>query len=876
MTRRLGEDETVEAAVAAVRADEAPADVASAAADRVWRQVAGAASLAQPAVDHIRGCGDVAALLPDHRAGRLSAPRALLVEDHLRECPSCQARFRQPGRPRLAVLPWRPGAASATPVTRDPRRYLAAAAVLLAAATSVEGVRRSFFAAPPGSRATVETVSGALHRVAAEGAVPLRPGDQLGEAEAVRTAGGSQARIRLSDGSLVELGERVELAVRRGPRDTTIQLERGSVIVQAAKRSTGQLLVASRDCTVRVTGTVFSVNAGLKGSRVSVIEGHVRVEQGRQDRQLQPGQQWASTEAMGTIPVAEEIAWSRDLDKHLALLAEVQALREKWQAVRTPGLRYESPLLLRVPAATLVFASVPNYGETLGEAHRLFEERLRESTVLREWWQEQDPARQGGPSLAMVIERVRSFADFLGDEVALAVVEGQRGHPAPVLLAEVRRPGLREFLDGQLAELPRDGDRPSVRIVEGAVPAGTPAGGVLVLLQPDLVAVGDPEAVRAVTSRAAGDGGLVGTPFGERIAKGYADGVGLLFAADLERITAASQARGRGSARDRAAVRAAGFDGLRHLIVETTALGTQGQSRAALAFAGPRRGLTSWLGAPAPMGSLEFFTPNAQAVAAVLAKSPALVLDDVLNMARANGEAANEELAKLEDKIDLRLRDDLALTLGGEFAVALDGPLLPTPAWKVVVEVTDSARLQASLTTLVSRANEEAARTGRPPLRLDSEQAGERTCHVLRGAGQPFELHYAFADGYLVAGPSRAIVLQAIHTRETGDTFGTSAGLRGLFPQDGRGHVSGLVYQNLGRSLGTLLEAAGGRLTPEQRSSVEALARDTRPSLLVAYGEEDAIQVAGVGGLLDLNPADLSLPLLLGRAVPGTPGARKP
>ena len=65
-----------------------------------------------------------------------------------------------------------------------------------------------------------------------------------------------------------------------------------------------------------------------------------------------------------------------------------------------PGVRYESRLLPLVPEDTVVFASLPNYGESLAEAHRLFEERLQESAVLREWWRKVDPARHGGPSLA--------------------------------------------------------------------------------------------------------------------------------------------------------------------------------------------------------------------------------------------------------------------------------------------------------------------------------------------------------------------------------------------------------------------------------------------------------------------------------------------
>ena len=61
-----------------------------------------------------------------------------------------------------------------------------------------------------------------------------------------------------------------------------------------------------------VTGTVFSVNRGAKGTRVSVVEGEVIVEQGHNDKVLHAGDQVSTHRSMEGVPIKDEIAWSRN------------------------------------------------------------------------------------------------------------------------------------------------------------------------------------------------------------------------------------------------------------------------------------------------------------------------------------------------------------------------------------------------------------------------------------------------------------------------------------------------------------------------------------------------------------------------------------
>jgi hypothetical protein len=189
--------------------------------------------------------------------------------------------------------------------------------------------------------------------------------------------------------------------------------------------------------------------------------------------------------------------------------------------------------------------------------------------------------------------------------------------------------------------------------------------------------------------------------------------------------------------------------------------------------------------------------------------------------------------------------------------------------------VNDPARLQASLQVLVEKANAEIARhQSETTVRLEAEQSGRVTYYALRGL--PFEVHYAYASGFLVAGPNRAQVAQALRTHASGDTLGRSARFRALLPADGQDHVSGLIYQNLGASLGAVLGAAGSAVSDEQRGTLESMARQSQASLVCAYGREDGITVASNVGLTDFDPAELALPMLLERVLPGTARRRTP
>ena len=95
-----------------------------------------------------------------------------------------------------------------------------------------------------------------------------------------------------------------------------IHLQRGDVIVQAAKQRRGHLRVLTRDSIASVKGTVFAVSAGLGGSVVSVVEGSVAVNQPGTEVLLSPGEQAASNPALASS-VEEAVSWSPEAEAYL-------------------------------------------------------------------------------------------------------------------------------------------------------------------------------------------------------------------------------------------------------------------------------------------------------------------------------------------------------------------------------------------------------------------------------------------------------------------------------------------------------------------------------------------------------------------------------
>ncbi|RMH15105.1 MAG: hypothetical protein D6696_21500, partial [Acidobacteria bacterium] len=716
---------------------------------------------------------------------------------------------------------------------------------------------------PGGMAATVDAVDGTLFQVGETAHIPIATGTEIREDERVRSGRDGGAVLALTDGSRVELRPRTELSIDRGLRGTTIRLARGSVIVQAADQRQGKLYVATDDCLVSVTGTIFSVNHGTKGSRVSVIEGEVRVDQNGRETVLHPGDQITTSANLGLLPLGDEIAWSRNADRYLELIGELAVLRQELlDRVPRPDLRYHSRLLDLMPEGTVFFAAVPNLSQTLTESYQIALERLDESPELRAWWEAHDGPSTIQPVLDDVVARLSEVGGYVGQELAVGAFQRGDDSGAPLVLAEiVNAAALRAFIEEQI-DTYTDGDVPLAFLDDPLAPA---AGGerLWIWLHDDLLAASpDLEAVRGVARLVLEEESnpFAGSDFHQQIASLYNEGVSILVAVDLGEVV--SYATGQTSDEDRRAMTLAGADNLRYLMLEQKHLDEITEHRAVLSFRSPRHGIASWLAEPAPMGALDMVSPDAKMLAAFVVKDPAAMLDE-LNAMFSDDERAefDRELAAIEEELGLSLRDDLAATIGGEVAFAIDGPMLPSPSWKLIVEIYDPARFQWAIEQAIVRANLKLAQLGEEEIELQQEVVGGRTFYTL--PARLTEIHYTFVEGYLVAAPSRGLLDRAIRYRESGYTIVDSPRFRALLPADPRENFSAVLYQDLASLLQGVVERFGeDRLTEEQKEAIG----NAGPTLVYAYGESDRIIVAATS---DGDLIGGSLLGLLGLQLPG-------
>jgi hypothetical protein len=787
---------------------------------------------ASEAVHAIQNCEGIRCLLKAYRAGTLPESRGLLVESHLHECGACLRLLREGSH--AAVVDWSaPSIAKRAP--RSPRMWGWAFASTVILTTVF--LYRAYWQIPPGVRAEVHSVDGAAYLISDNVDRPIAPGAALREGEQLRTAADSRAIVRLADGSLVQINQRSTLSVGARGRDMTVALDRGAVIVEAAHRTSGHLYVHTPDCRVAVTGTIFSVDAGLKGSRVGVLQGSVQVAHAGLNAVLHPGEQLATSDNLAPQPLQEQFAWSPDRQKYIGIMAQLALVEHRIAQLPFPEPRSSSDLLPRMPANTLLYVSIPNLGEFLNKANAIFEDQLNQSPELQEWWSHGQTRNQ--KALSEFVGKVHDISQYLGDEIVLAGINSA-DRPVIAVIADVQRSGLKEELQRQFTT-----SEGGLTVLDPASLASASAvgnrGGYALVRDHEVIFAGTLDALKLFNARLdAGASGFASNAFGSQIAAAYARGAGILLAADLHAMLQSGMAHAPQEADKQRKLEATGLAGVQYLIAEHRERNGVPANHLNLQFAGTRQRLASWLGSPAPMGSLDFVSPNASIAVATLTKDPASIADDFIAMA-SQAKGSPVDWSEADAKLQISVRNDLMANFGGDFLLALDGPALPTPAWKMVIEVNNPAALENALERMTKAIDGEMRDPKVHPVTIEADTADGRQYYTIRdqvtGAAVA---QYTYADGFMIVAPERALLIDALRAHAAGNSLARSAAFRALLPRDTNENYSAVGYQNLKPVLSPLLSQFSG----EAADALRKLASDSRPTVICAWGQDNRIEAA--------------------------------
>jgi TonB family protein len=562
------------------------------------------------------------------------------------------------------------------------------------------------------------------------------------------------------------------------------------------------------------------------------------------------------------VAARPEASLSQLLNKYPGLMTEFGQLLTKFQHnIQFPEARSESRLMPMLPESTIFYTAIPNYGEAIHQALTILQQELQQSPVLQTWWQQGDSGATG-KKVEDSLERACQLSQYLGNEIVVSA-GNEIGEPRVtkdpnvLILAEVRKPGLKDFLQQMMHEYAGKSE-PAVRVLDAqelaAAKETLPGQQLTILVRPDLlIATTDLSTLRNFVSRLnAGSRAFAVTPFGRRLQQAYEGGTSIVGAIDLQKILKQVPPVGAPS---RMMLERTGFADMKYLVWEHKSVAGQAASQMELSFTGPRQGVASWLAAPGPMGSLEFVSPKAMMAGAVRLKDPAEIFDDVKNLATASNPNAFASVAQMEQALRLSFKEDLFRRLSGELGWEVDNITPPNATWKVILGVNDPDRLQTTLNTLLATM----------PVRAVQSEDGGVTYHTLRipSPQKMIEISYAFADKYLVIASSQEAITEAIRLRQSGESLSMSSKFLGSLPPGHGSDASALFYEDpLAVAAMSLRQAL-----PEMAQSLSQSAAETSPAVITAYGEESAIREASRSGTVDTGAimvvAAIAIPNLL-------------
>jgi type II secretory pathway pseudopilin PulG len=534
-----------------------------------------------------------------------------------------------------------------------------------------------------------------------------------------------------------------------------------------------------------------------------------------------------------------DMAWLQDALKNPDLMKEVNHLTERLaKELQYPAVRTQSAVLARLPQNTLFYGAISNFGPQLRQSLEIFRQELHDSAALRDFLQK-NHLDASEPKVEDGIAKFDEFLDYLGDE--LVITGGLNGKdPNGVLIAEIKKPGLRAFLETIAQEL-NGKSADHVRIFDPQqLEAATdhPGEGPVVLIRPDFILISINTATLREFNAQLDKGGssFASSQLGKRLAQSYQAGTNTIIGVDthrLMRLIPANQVQAT------ALLEKSGFGDANYAIMDSRLSGDRANTQMELVFSGPRRGVASWIATPSQLGALDFVSPKSAVAEVFRLKGPAQIFDDIVEIA---GPGALAMLPQMEAQLNIKVKQDVLSKLTGEIGFAIQTPPFPAeapaqgmtaaqPNFTVILGVNDAAGLQQTIKRLLTQV----------PLQSGEKQEDGVTFNTLTAPsanGTPAEFNYFFMDGYMVITTNHELAQDAVRVHRSGESLAKSSQVAASSGQPVK--ASALVYQNMGSMFASMLK----QLPPETAGALPKLlgSGESKPTVFLAYADDNTLR----------------------------------
>ncbi len=527
------------------------------------------------------------------------------------------------------------------------------------------------------------------------------------------------------------------------------------------------------------------------------------------------------------------MAWLQEALKDPEFMKAVEHLSQRLSTeLQYPGPRTQSRILPRLSESTGFYAAFPNYGQTLHEAQQIFQDELRNSPALQDFIRK-NKLEKDEPKLEDALQKLYEVSEYLGDEVVLTG-SFKGSEPSGVMIAEVRKPGLKEFLAKAKEPLRVLDQQQLVSATDG------PGQGPIVLVRQDVVVVGfNTATLRKYDGQLdGGPGAFAAGVMGKRLMQAYQSGTSTILGADLQNLLTLVP---QNPPQARTMLEKSGFSDMKYAVMDSKLAGKNATTQMELVFNGPRRSIASWIAAPAPLGSLGFMSPTSYVAEAFRLKPLTQIYDDIVELAGPNATAM---LPQMEANFKVNLKQDLLSKLSGEIGFEMQTPPVPPasggnsghmvmepPNFKVILGVSDPVGLQQTLKRLLAQS----------PMQPQERIEDGVTFYSLStpsASGPGMEINYFFLDGYLIVATTREQAQEALRVHRNGTSLAHSSQVtaQGQPPR-----ASMMAYQNSG----PFLSAIAQRLSPDTAAIFSKALSTSKPATTLMYGYADETSIRG-------------------------------